>query len=60
MEFQNWYKANYGFEAQAKYHSNLRNFLEWLYKKTGDPAFREMREILTTKEELKEAQPHPP
>ncbi len=46
LEFQNWYKANYGFEVQAKYHSNLRNFLEWLYKKTGDSTFREMKEVL--------------
>jgi len=46
MEFQNWYKANYGYETQCKYHNNLRNFLEWLSKKTGNPEFREMREIL--------------
>ncbi|MBO8179540.1 MAG: hypothetical protein H0Z19_03535 [Archaeoglobus sp.] len=45
MKFQNWYKSKYGFESQAKYHSNLRNFLEWLYKKTGNPYFRELKEV---------------
>jgi len=45
MEFQNWYKGKYGFEVQAKYHSNLRNFLEWLSKKTGNPIFRDLRDI---------------
>ncbi|WP_456469640.1 hypothetical protein [Archaeoglobus sp.] len=46
MRFQNWYKSKYEFEGQAKYHSNLRNFLEWLYKKTGNHAFRELKDIL--------------
>ncbi len=45
MEFQNWYKSKYEFETQAKYHSNLRNFLEWLYKKTGNPQFRDLKEV---------------
>ena len=45
MEFQNWYRSKYGFETQAKYHSNLRNFLEWLYKKTGNPQFRDLKEV---------------
>ncbi len=45
MEFQNWYKAKYGFEVQAKYHSNLRNFLEWFSKKTGNPIFRDLRDV---------------
>jgi len=45
MRFQNWYKSKYGFESQAKYHSTIRNFLEWLYKRTGDPRFRDYKEI---------------
>jgi integrase len=46
LNFQNWYRANYGFEAQAKYHSNIKNFLEWLYKKTGNHFFRDLKEVL--------------
>jgi len=46
MEFQNFYKTEYGFESQAKHHSNLRNFLEWLYKITGNRYFRELKEVL--------------
>ncbi|MDK2782061.1 MAG: hypothetical protein PWR13_1089 [Archaeoglobi archaeon] len=46
MEFQNFYKSNYGFESQMKYHSNLRNFLEWLAKVTGNEEVRRMKEVL--------------
>ncbi len=46
MEFQNWYKANYEYATQCNYHSNIKNLLEWLFKKTGNPEFREMKEIL--------------
>ena len=46
MQFQNWYKSNYGYESQCKYHDNTSNFLEWLYKRTGDYEFRKLKEIL--------------
>jgi len=45
-EFQNWYKSNYGFEAQSKYHSNLRNFLDWLSRRTGNPQLKELKDVL--------------
>jgi len=45
-EFQNWYKSKYGYEAQSKYHTNLRNFLEWLYRRTRNPLLRDLKDIL--------------
>ncbi len=46
MKFQNWYKTNYEYEAQCKFHDNTRNFLEWLYKRTGNEEFRKLKEVL--------------
>ncbi len=48
MKFQNWYKQKYEFEGQSKFHSNTKNFLEWLYKRTGEDEFRKLQEILET------------
>jgi integrase len=46
MKFQNWFKRNYGWDAQCKMHDNTKNLLEWLYKKTGNPYFRDLKDVL--------------
>jgi len=46
LKFQNWYKQNYQFEGQSKFHTNTKNFLEWLYKMTGNSYYRELQELL--------------
>ncbi|MBE8540389.1 hypothetical protein [Geoglobus acetivorans] len=49
LKFQNWYMTKYSHhETRKKYYTNTRNFLEWLYKKTGDYRFRELKELLVT------------
>ena len=45
LKFQNWYKKKYEYEGQIKFHDNSRNFLEWLYKKTGSEEYRKLKEI---------------
>ena len=46
MNFQNWYRQNYDYQAQCKFHDNTKNFLEWLYKRTGNSFFRDLQEVL--------------
>jgi len=46
LKFQNWYKTKYNYDGQCKFHDTTKNFLEWLYKRTGNPEFKELAEIL--------------
>jgi len=46
MNFQNWYRSTYGYEAQCKFHDNTKNFLGWMYKMTGNKEFKILQEIL--------------
>ncbi len=46
MKFQNWYKSNYDYQSQCKFHNNTKNFLTWLAKRTGNREYLELCEIL--------------
>ncbi len=47
LKFQNWYKKKYGYDGrQCKFHDNTGNFLEWLYKRTGNDEYRKLKEII--------------
>ena len=37
---------NFGYEFQKKFYGNIRAFLEYLYRETGDTTFRELKEVL--------------
>ncbi len=46
IDFQIWYKTKYDYQSQCKFHDNTSNFLEWLYKRTGNEEYRKLKEIL--------------
>ena len=49
LKFRNWYMTKYShYETRKKYYTTTKNFLEWLYKKTGDYRFRELKGLLVT------------
>ena len=59
LKFQNWYMTKYShYETRKKYYTTTKNFLKWLYKKTGDYRFRELKELLVTlKDQAKRSTP---
>ncbi len=46
IKFQNWYLSHYSYQTQKKFYDNTRAFLEFVFKHTGNPLARELKEIL--------------
>lgn len=47
IDFQNWYMTTYdSFDVLRKYYTYTRAFLEYVYKVTGNPLARDLKDIL--------------
>ncbi len=47
IDFQNWYMSTYdSFDVLRKYYTYTRAFLEYVYKTTGNPLARDLKDIL--------------
>ncbi|AEA46752.1 tyrosine-type recombinase/integrase [Archaeoglobus veneficus] len=47
IEFQNWYMSEYNsYDVLHKYYTYTKSFLEYVYKTTGNPLARDLKEVL--------------